>query len=174
MAGEQEGFLRKQAWDYFAAHASQRMTIFNFYIVLSSVTATTYFASFKGDSNLQSARWGLALSLCFFAFIFWKLDGRNKALIKNAEAALRHFEQNEPGDVVTKVFTNEKIETDKRWESVRGWRWLCFWCWHLSYSDCFNSVFVAFFLLGLGGLVQATGLTRAIWRFVRATLCRFG
>lgn len=95
MGCEKEIFLRKLAWDYFAAHASQRMSIFNFYIILSSLTATTYFASFKPDSNLQPARWLLASSLCFFAFIFWKLDGRNKELIKNAEAALRYFEAKE-------------------------------------------------------------------------------
>src|ERR1700731_2520334 len=78
-------FLRKQAWDYFDAHASQRMSIFNFYIALSSVTATTYAAAWKADSNLQSARGLLAFLLLLFAFVFWKFDQRNKALIKNAE-----------------------------------------------------------------------------------------
>jgi hypothetical protein len=170
MSERQESFLRKQAWDYFAAHASQRMAIFNFYIVISSVTTTTYFATFKTDSNLQSARWVLALLLCFFSFIFWKLDGRNKTLIKNAEAALRYFEQNEAGDVVTKVFTNEEAETDKKWECVQGWRWLCIWRWHLSYSHCFNSVFIIFALVGLGGLIAATGVVQKLYWWVRATL----
>jgi hypothetical protein len=170
MGDQSDSFLRKQAWDYFAAHAAQRMTIFNFYIVLSSVTATTYFATFKADSNLQLARSPLALSLCFFAFVFWKLDGRNKALIKNAEAAVRRFEENEPGELVTKVFTNEKMETDKRWKAIAGWGWLRFWRWHLSYSDCFNSVFAVFFLVGVGGLMEAVGLIRTICRLVRAML----
>jgi hypothetical protein len=156
---EQENFLRKQAWDYFAAHASQRMAIFNFYIVLSSVTATTYFASFKPDSNLQSAQWALALLLFIFAFIFWKLDERNKTLIKNAEAALRYFEENDPGDIVTKVFTNEKIETDKRRKCTRGWRSFCIWRLHLSYS-----VFAAFALIGFSGMVSAVGLFHSIHR----------
>ena len=51
-----DDFLRKQAWDYFVLHAGQRLTVFNFYIVISSVTATAYFSSFKIDSNLQHAR----------------------------------------------------------------------------------------------------------------------
>jgi hypothetical protein len=165
MGDKQESFLRKQAWDYFATHASQRMTIFNFYIVLSSVTTTTYFATFKSDSNLQSARWILAFLLCIFAFIFWKLDARNKTLIKNAEAALRYFEQGETGDVITKVFTNEEIETDKRRKRIKGWRRLAVWRWHLSYSDCFNTVFAIFALIGLGGLIQATGWLYPVYRW---------
>jgi hypothetical protein len=164
MGDKPDSFLRKVVWDYFATHASQRIAIFNFYIVLSSVTATTYVASFKADSNLQPARWMLALSLCFFAFIFWKLDGRNKLLIKNAETALRRFEQEESDDVVLKVFSNEELETEKVRRSSSGWRRLFFWRLHFSYSDCFNSVFGVFFSVGLIGLLQATGLFRVLRR----------
>ena len=142
--------LRKQAWDYFSIHASQRMAVFNFYIILSSVVATSYSAGFKGDSNLQPARPVLAGMLCLFSFIFWKLDERTKALIKNAERALKYFEQFDSGDAVAKVFTQEEIET--RSKKTKGWRRTLFWRWHLSYSDCFNSVFLAFFVTGLIGL----------------------
>jgi len=151
---KQDSFLRRQAWDYFNTHASQRMTIFNFYVVLSSVTATSYFASFKADSNLESARWLLAVLLCFFAFIFWKLDQRNKALIKNAERALRWFEQAEQVDTVAKVFTQEELETKGKIDESKGWRVLLFWRLHLSYSDCFNFVYVTFALVGFGGLTS--------------------
>src|SRR5437660_1215676 len=104
----QESFLRKQAWDYFSLHASQRITIFNFYIVLSSLTITSYFASFKGEWSLPAARPVLSAMLCLFAFIFWKLDQRNKLLIKNAEEALRHFERNTAAPDVAKVFIQEQ------------------------------------------------------------------
>lgn len=146
-------FLRKQAWDYFVIHASQRMTIFNFYIALSSVVATAYFASFRADWNLQSARWILAPLLCFFAFIFWKLDERNKTLIKNAERALKHFEQASAGESITKVFTMEEAETDARRRQFQGLRKLLIWQRHLSYSDCFNVVFLIFFLIGIAGTI---------------------
>jgi hypothetical protein len=143
--------LRKQAWDYFNTHASQRMTVFNFYIILSSLVATSYFASFKNDSNLLTARPLLAALLCMFAFIFWKLDQRNKLLIKNAERALKFFERSDPIDSVAKVFTQEEIETDSK--KTKGWRRIFFWRWQLSYSDCFNCVFFLFFALGFVGLV---------------------
>jgi hypothetical protein len=144
-----ESFLRKEAWDYFQVHAAQRMTAFNFYVVLSSVTATTYIASFRADSNLQSARPALAGLLCIFAFIFWKLDQRNKFLIKNAERALKYFEQLDPAENIAKVFTQEEVET--KLLRVKGWRRALFWQLQLSYSDCFNTVFLLFFLVGLVG-----------------------
>lgn len=112
--------------------------------------ATTYFASFKSESNLQSARPALAGLLCLFAFIFWKLDQRNKLLIKNAERALKFFEEYDPIDNIAKVFTQEEIETNAR--KTKGWRWVLFWRWQLSYSDCFNFVFLLFFVVGFVGL----------------------
>jgi len=165
-------FLRKEAWDYFAAHASQRMTIFNFYIALSSVVATGYFSSFKADSNLQDARWVLASLLCLFAFIFWRLDGRNKFLIKNAEKALRHFEQSESGDPVAKVFTHEDAETYAMRRKMYGLGRVV----HLSYSDCFNLVYAAFASIGVYGTLQASSdsLHCAHWYGVigRLFLCK--
>lgn len=169
--GSLDSFLRKQAWDYFALHASQRMTIFNFYIVLSSVTTTTYAASFKTDSNLQPARVVLAALLCLFALIFGKLDSRTKTLIKNAERALKHFEEVDGPNAVTKVFTQEELETDAR--QLQGWRMLLFWRWHMSYSDCFNAVFLIFFAIGLVGVIQvALKNLHWIWQLAGSSLMK--
>jgi hypothetical protein len=155
MNGGQDSFLRKQAWDYFSTHASQRMSIFNFYIALSSLTATTYAASWKADSNLQSARWLLASLLCLFAFVFWKLDQRNRALIKNAERALKYFEKSDGGEPVAMVFCQEEAETNARRAYVTGWRWMQVWNWTLTYSHCFNFVFAVFAFIGVAGLAAS-------------------
>ena len=142
--------LRKQAWDYFQIHAAQRLSIFNFYLVISSVTLSAGVASFKVDSNLHDARPAIAGLLCLFSFIFWKLDQRTKFLVKIAEAALVRFEADDVGDPLTKIFTQEL----NRLPSLNGWHRLCFWRWRLSYSDCFNVMFLTFFLMGLFGLVR--------------------
>lgn len=144
----QDSFLRKQAWDYFNTHAAQRLTIFNFYIALSSATATGFLASFKAGSNLEPARPLLAALLCFFAFVFWKLDQRTKALIKNAENTLKHFERSDANHLHAKVFLHEEMRTEEHWEEIKGWAWLMVWRWPLSYSDCFNLVYALFFLIG--------------------------
>lgn len=149
----EDAFLRKQAWDYFTIHSNQRMTVFNFYIVLSSLTVTSYFASFKNDSNLASAGWILALLLCFFAFIFWKLDQRNKALIKKAERALKYFERSEPSSNLVKVFLQEEKDTEAIRKLAKRSGRIFFWRWHLSFSDCFNCVYAVFASIGFGALV---------------------
>ena len=139
--------LREQAWDYFAAHSSQRITTFNFYIVLASVTSTTYFSSFKADSNLQDVRPALAALLVLFSFVFWSLDRRNRFLIKNAESALMIFESESTNvDPRTKLFSLEANAVSPR---LRGFRRLAVWKWALSYSDCFNLVFLIFASIGV-------------------------
>ena len=153
MKEKEDSYLRKQAWDYFNVHASQRLAIFNFYVVLSSLTMTSYFASFKSDSNLQSARPVLAALLCLFAFIFWKLDDRNKFLIKNSERALKYFESTDLADEIAKVFTQE--DKDTKAKRLTGWQWIMFWRVHLSYSNCFNVIFLLFFLVGVIGLASS-------------------
>jgi Flp pilus assembly protein TadB len=156
MQSNHDPFLHKQAWDYFSTHAGQRMSIFNFYIALSSVAATTYAASWKTDSNLQSARGLLAFLLCVFAFVFWKLDQRNTLLIENAKRALKYYESSEAEEIVAKVFSQEEIETGARRAATRGWRRLQIWNLTLTYSDCFGFVFVIFATIGIAGFIQAT------------------
>jgi hypothetical protein len=151
MKNDEPTVARKQVWDYFQLHASQRMTVFNFYIVLSSLIATGYISSSKSDSNLHSAQPALAALLCLFAFVFWKLDQRTKFLIKHAERALKYFERTDPVDKVARVFTQEELETNLR--KVKGWHRIMFWKWQLSYSDCFNFVYFCFFTTGILGLI---------------------
>lgn len=138
--------LQKQAWDYFALHASQRMTVFNFYIVLSALTTTSYVASFDSHSDLAPLRIALATLLCLFAFVFWKLDERTRRLVKIGEEALKHFEGVSPADDFAKVFTREEAETSMKRSIRGGWN-----LWHrlLSYSDCFRLIFAVFFLAGV-------------------------
>jgi hypothetical protein len=148
-----DSFLWKQAWDYFSAHGAQRMTIFNFYIGLSSITATGYFASFKSESNLEPARSIFAFLLCFFAFVFWKLDQRTKAMIKNAECALKYFESLQGHHIHAKVFHHEEAQTNAQRKMMKGWARVKFWRWPMSYSHCFNLVYFTFFSIGIGVLV---------------------
>lgn len=146
--------LRQQAWDYFDLHATQRLTTFNFYIVISSVIATALFTILQ-SSQAPRIGWLLGGLLVFFSFVFWKLDSRNRDLIRGAEAALKYFEQNsgfkdegeEPHAV--KVFLREEFLTSKK----RRKNSILFWKNYLSYSDCFRIIFVSFGLTGLAGVI---------------------
>jgi len=147
--------LRKQAWDFFQMQAGQRLTTFNFYIAISSILSTGLVASFKHDGCLHYFGIVFGLLLLLFSIIFWKLDHRNRDLIKGAEESLRYFEsksllKDENGKPhIAKIFTREEFDTNKK-KTQRSW---CFWHNHYSYSTCFGAVFMVFGMVGLVGLI---------------------
>lgn len=154
---------RKYVWDYFHLHASQRLTTFNFYIVLSTVLSTGLFSTFQKDFTILPAGLVLGLLLVSLSFVFWKLDERNKGLIKHAEAALKYLEQqvrpgaSTPQAEILAIFTREALETDRLRMNKSTWPWRNFY----SYSDCFRLIFHLFAIVGLlGGLVS-------VYRFYR-------
>ncbi|MGO9571874.1 MAG: hypothetical protein ACLP5H_30485 [Desulfomonilaceae bacterium] len=157
MAEESVGgdYLRKQAWNYFSVHAGQRLTTFNFYIVISALLSTGLLTTFNKD--YQSPLLGLLVGsfLPLFSFVFYKLDERNRELIRGAEAALRFFEDQsqyaDEGETphVTKIFCREDCETEKKKAAHSS----SIWDRHFSYSDCLNWVFRSFALIGLTGAV---------------------
>jgi hypothetical protein len=89
--------------------------------------------------------------LCFLAFVFWKLDQRTKFLIDHAEAILREMEKGRESS--EQLFTRERTAWNNKKNAYVGWEKVCFWRLSLSYSNCFNLVYSAFFLLGLGELL---------------------
>jgi hypothetical protein len=65
-APELDDPLRKQAWDYVALHAQQRLTTLNFYIVLSSALTAAIVASFRKISG--SHCFVVSLDFCLPSF----------------------------------------------------------------------------------------------------------
>jgi hypothetical protein len=141
--------VRQYVWNYFQLHASQRLTTFNFYIIIATVVATGY-VTLLSEDHLPILGITLGLLLTFLSFIFWKLDTRNKQLIKNAEDALKLLEEEYAKEKdgkpnILRIFTYEEYQTNiiKRRRS--------FWIWkkYYSYSNCFNLVFLTFGALGI-------------------------
>lgn len=153
-----EDELRKQAWDFFQMQASQRLTTFNFYIAISSVLSTGLAASFRPDINIPHLSEVLGLLLVVFSFVFFKLDERNRDLIKGAEDTLKYFESKANIDMtasdiphVARRFTREEYDTKAK-KNQRSWR---FWRNNYSYSECFRMVFLSFGGTGLIGTVYS-------------------
>ena len=145
--------LRKQAWDNFQMQAGQRLTTFNFYIALSSVLITGIAATFKIGIKIHFLGAILGGLLVLFSFIFWKLDQRNRILIKSAEAALKFFEGksllSDDGCIPhpAKRFLREEYDTNAH-KQMRSWR---IWRNQYSYYECFAFVFIVFASSGLIG-----------------------
>ena len=149
----EEADLRKQAWDFFQMQAAQRLTTFNFYIALSSLFSGGLAASLKVQVDVPFVGVLIGLLLVLFSLVFWKLDHRNRDLIKSAEETLKFFEskvqlEDEDGKPhLAKRFMREEHETNAL-KAARSWR---LWRNHYSYSECFRVVFLAFGIVGILG-----------------------
>ena len=76
------------AWRYFALHAQQRMSVFNFFIVLSGIISTGIGAGLQAGKAMAPVVAILGTLLALFSFVFYRLDRRGSELVKLAEAAL--------------------------------------------------------------------------------------
>lgn len=167
--------LRNNAWEYFELHASQRLTTFNYYIVISTLITTGIFATFSKDYTAPSLGIAGGLLLVFFSFVFWKLDDRNKQIIKGAEAALKFFEDSSElvdssdGPNVLKLFTRDDFVTDQRRAAKPFWPWRK----HYSYTTSFNWVFWAFAIFGLLGAAVSAYKSESLSSNATATVACF-
>lgn len=163
MCDMEENELRDYIWNYFSLHSEQRLKTFHFFVIISTLIVGATLTILKDiDSLIYSAP--MAFLLAFIAFIFWKLDQRNIALIKHSEDALKELESgmkipahfNKPEQL--RVFTNEELKTNNKNKAKN----ILLLNAHLSYRNCFNSVF---FVFGASGFVFGLIVT------IRAFVC---
>lgn len=85
--------VMEHLWRYFALHAQQRISVFNFFVVLSGVITAGIGGALQAGRPLLFLVGVLGLFLTILSFIFWRLDQRNSDLIKISEEALRKGEE---------------------------------------------------------------------------------
>jgi len=80
----------RYSWDWFAYHAQQRLTAFNFFLVLMGAVAVGYTQALTSDIP----ELGVAVGVlgAFVALAFWAMDVRNAELVACGRAALDHVE----------------------------------------------------------------------------------
>lgn len=144
---------REYAWSYFQLHAGQRMTTFNFFIVIAALLTTALASTFRSEFEYHIAGAILGFGITVMSFVFWKLDQRVRFLIKHAEDSLKEIEGALLSESPAKVgkyavlFSVEEQSTaSKRNEHPR---WL--WKRPMSYSQCFGAVYLSFAFLGVAG-----------------------
>lgn len=152
MEESQKSRLRTYAWSYFAYHADQRMKTFHFYLLLVTAIVAGFLAALSriDDSNLPYLSI-LGLLLFFVSLMFALLDRRNRELVRNGEAALKHLDALEglPSDSdvphILQIIDHDDYTTSRKrgfWPSQR----------HIGYSSVLGSIF---FLFGTLGVVSA-------------------
>lgn len=86
--------LREYAWNYFALHAEQRLKTVHLYIVLVAVLIAGFISALNYTEN-HSWLCVFGFLLLFLSFVFGRLDGRNKQLVRNGENALKYLDEQE-------------------------------------------------------------------------------
>ena len=138
--------MREHAWRYFELHAGQRLTLFNYFLVVSGAIAAGLAATLQGTQRFAAVGVVLGLLLVLVSFIFWKLDQRSSFLVKHAESALAKTEQ-AFSETEARLFAREPHATC---EAAKKAAW---WSRHWSYGDAFRFVFIAMAIFGVVGSV---------------------
>ena len=143
-----ETILRQYAWSYFAFHADQRMKTFHFFILAAGLLAGGIMTLLKSGASAWSVV-PLGALLTALSIIFWKLDRRNRALVRNGEEAIKSLDldRNLPKDKdggpnVLSIFERDDYLTSKAkpFFLIPG---------YFGYSRLLGAVFLLFAALGL-------------------------
>lgn len=148
---------REYAWNYFELHAKQRMSLFNYFVLIAALLTAGLAGSFsKNGSSLLISIISLllAISLVVISFVFWKLEQRVRQLIKHAEEALKTLEKHSINcdtniDKHLALFSEEeKLRTKYKKKNI-----FSPWLWYMSYYQCFRTIYIVFIFIGLLGVI---------------------
>ena len=128
----------EHAWNYFELHAQQRISVFNYFVVLSGILAAGLAASVQGPERLASVGVALGALLILLSFVFWKLDQRTAFLIKHAEEVLKACEP-----TTAPLFSDEETKTDTAKAQTSIW----------TYGRSFRTIFLVIGAAGLAGAI---------------------
>lgn len=138
------------AWKYFQQHAQQRITYLNYFVVLSTVLTTGLVTTFQYNFNLPILGVAIGCVQSFLAFVFWKIDVRNKFLTKNAENIIKNIEQEYDADGAKsyKLFSDEEELTKELREKEKD---KFFLNRQISHGQLYRYLYAFFFIIGLLG-----------------------
>jgi hypothetical protein len=134
--------MAEHAWSYFTLHATHRISLFNFFLVLSSLVLAGLATTIQSTGHMPILGILLGFLLVMVAFVFWKLDQRVSFLIKRSELAIAELEQSMPNERI-RLFLDEPKETGIAISAGN------FWQRHWTYGKSFRFVFLMMALIGL-------------------------
>ncbi len=134
------------AWRYFELHAGQRMSTFNYFLVVFGIVSAGLAGCLRADGIFRLMGAALGVCLIVVAVAFWKLEQRVAFLIKHAEDALRQLELVHVVDSA-RLFQKEPEHTreTQAMSSAAKRIW--------TYGKSFRIVYGLAMVVGLAGLV---------------------
>jgi len=137
-------------WEYFSLHASQRIQMLNFFIVLETFLLTAWLTLLQVDTGLSLPRIIIGFALILFSIVFYVLDVRTKTMIKLCEESLSHVEKSYIKYFGKKymIFSLERERTAEERKKSKLKRWF------LSYSKLLRIIYVFFAFTGLLAIIM--------------------
>jgi hypothetical protein len=132
------------SWDYFKLLAQQRVTHFNLFIIIICAFSAVIISNIHSDIVGNSIALLLSFFQIFLCFIFYKIDIRNKYLIKHTESTIKNIERTY-GDTNNQIFLQEEYATLLLRENQKT-KVLLFK--QLSTSQLYKLFYVAVFITG--------------------------
>lgn len=143
------------AWKYFQQHAQQRVSYFNFFVLFSSIMTTGLIATLGPQFDLHLLGTGIGCMEVLIAFVFIKIDDRNKYLTKIGEDALKALEELYvlPEDVDRKrvVVFNKEVEQTASLKKAKKWHGAV--TGQISHSKSFRIIYIGFAIAGITGVL---------------------
>lgn len=142
--------LRTYAWSYFAFHAEQRMKTFHFYLLLVAAMISAFISLRARAQPFPRLEAALCFLATFVSLAFYLLERRNRELVRNGEAALRHLDEkeNHDGAATEAVHPLRLFERDDK-ETAKRPRIPLFYA-HYPFSVVLKGIF---FVFGVGGFI---------------------
>lgn len=137
-------------WQYFSLHASQRIQMLNFYIVLETFLLTAWLTLLQVDTGFSFPRIIIGIALILFSIVFYVLDIRTKSMIKLCEESLSKVEKNYIKQFGKKymIFNLERDNTADERKKSKLKRWF------LSYSKLLRVIYGFFALTGILAIIM--------------------
>lgn len=133
------------AWNYFQQHAQQRISYFNFFVIFSTILLSGLIASFSRTvDNREFIVVGIGSIQVFVAYIFLKIDERNRFLTQHSEEIIKSFESKYstlPDSL--KLFN----ESDRKTQAIKNYRPGLFG--FMSHGQAYKFIYIGFIIIGL-------------------------
>lgn len=138
---EDESRDLEHAWRYFALHAEQRMTVFNFFVASAGLALTGLAWTLADGSKKWPLGAAAGLGAAALSFVFWRLDQRGGQLVKNAEDAMVALESGLPRSAAVTV-AERRLPNNASWTAMST-PW--------TFGRSFRLLFAAVAVLGVFG-----------------------
>lgn len=108
------------AWNWFALHAGQRLQLVNFWLVAVAFLAAAFVQAQAG--HLVAIAFGVSVTGVVASIAFMRLDARTRQLVRVAEDALRHFEEEQVAGGLDEVTALVKASEQARQSWLDSYR----------------------------------------------------